>query len=68
MDPNEVQRYRSRVEVLESKCERLENDLADARYIGVHVCVHCMCNCGNFLNKFHAYNIFCRFEFHLEIF
>ena len=43
MDPNEVQRYRSRVEVLESKCERLENDLADARYMNIHNCCTCMC-------------------------
>ncbi len=31
MDPSEVQRFKSRAEVLESRCERLENDLADAR-------------------------------------
>ena len=31
MDPSEVHRFKSRVEVLESRCERLENDLADAR-------------------------------------
>ena len=33
MDPGEVQRFKSRIEVLESKRERLENDLADARLL-----------------------------------
>ena len=31
LDPNEVHKVKGRVEVLEAMCERLENDLADAR-------------------------------------
>jgi E3 ubiquitin-protein ligase BRE1 len=32
LDPTHVHKIKGRVEVLESKCERLENDLADARF------------------------------------
>ena len=39
MDPSEIQRFKSRVEVLEAKCERLDNDLADTRLL------ICTCTC-----------------------
>ena len=33
LDLNEVHKVKGRVEVLEAMCERLENDLADARQV-----------------------------------
>lgn len=35
LDPTEIHKVKGRMEVLEAKCERLENDLADARLANV---------------------------------